>query len=72
VTRAEFYDSAGRLARTLEARWTERDGIWFWEYLELEDLRRKHRTRVEVREIRHDEDLPEDLFQDSTLALGIP
>jgi hypothetical protein len=72
VTRAEFYDSADRLERTLEARWTERDGIWFWEYLELEDLRRKHRTRVEVREIRHDEDLPEDLFQDSTLALGIP
>lgn len=72
ITHAEFYDKAGRLAKLLDARWTEVDGIWFWEHLEMENIRRKHRTIVEVEEVAHDQDLADDLFLDNTLRLGVP
>lgn len=70
ISRVEFYGHGGRLDKVLEARWREQDGLWFWDHLEMDNLRRKHRTVVVVDEVRHDVGLADDLFHESTLSRG--
>lgn len=72
IRRAEFHDQAKRLAKILDARWREEDGIWFWHRLEMQNLRRGSRTIVEVEETEHDRGLADDLFHENTLRLGVP
>jgi len=72
VSKVEFYDRPDRLAKVLDVRWQQVDGIWAWKHLEMRDPRREHRTVVEVEEVRHDQGLDDSLFTESTLRFGIP
>jgi len=72
VSKIEFYDRPDRLAKVLEIRWQQVDGVWAWEHLEMRDPRREHRTVVEVEEVRHDLGLDDSLFTESTLRFGTP
>lgn len=72
VSRVEFYGPGERLDKVLEARWREQDGLWFWDHLVMDNLRRRHQTVVEVDEVRHDLDLTDDVFHESTLSRGAP
>jgi len=72
VSKVELYDRPDRLAKVLDIRWQQVDGIWAWRHLEMRDPRREHRTVVEVEEVRHDQGLDDSLFTESTLRFGIP
>jgi hypothetical protein len=72
LSRVEFYGPGARLDKVLEARWREQDGLWFWDHLVMDNLRRKHQTVVVVDEVRHDISLTDDVFHESTLSRGAP
>jgi hypothetical protein len=72
ISRVEFYGPGDRLEKVLEARWREQDGIWFWDRLVMTHDKRRHKTVVEVGEVRHDVGLGDDVFHHSTLGRGGP
>jgi outer membrane lipoprotein-sorting protein len=72
VTRVEYYDRGGRLQKTLDASWQQADGVWAWERLEMRDEKSGHRTRVELVEVEHRTGLPDDVFTETSLRLGVP
>lgn len=71
-TRIDYHDRSGRLQKTLDARWQQVDGIWAWERLEMRDERSGHRTLVELTEVEHGIGLPDDVFAETSLRLGVP
>ncbi|MEN8183213.1 MAG: outer membrane lipoprotein-sorting protein [Myxococcota bacterium] len=72
VTRIEYEDRSGRPKKVLDAHWQEVDGIFAWDRLEMRDGKSGHRTVVEVREVQHGTGLPDDIFSETTLRLGVP
>jgi len=72
VSRVELYDRPDRLEKVLAVRWQRVDGIWAWKRLEMRDLRRGHRTLVEVDEVRHDVGLDDSVFSEGSLRFGTP
>jgi hypothetical protein len=72
VPRIEFYDRHDRLAKVLQVRWRELDGVWDWERLEMENRLTGRRTIVDVVEAAHGLDLPDDAFSESALRFGVP
>lgn len=72
VTQVEYYRPEDRLLKTLEARWQEVDGIWAWERLEMTNAKSGHRTIVELADVEHGVGLPDDVFTETSLRLGVP
>lgn len=72
VSRIEFVDRAGRTEKVLTIQWQEVGGIWAWSHLEMETLRTRHRTVVDVREVAHGRGLGDALFSEGTLRMGAP
>ncbi len=71
-SRIDFYARGDRLEKTLRIRWQQVDGIWAWRELEMDGVRRKHRTRIEVQSVEHDLGLTDDVFAESALRHGVP
>jgi outer membrane lipoprotein-sorting protein len=71
VTRIEFFDRKGRAAKTLTVAWQRVDGIWAWRRLEMRSALKGHRTVVEVTSVRHNTRLPDALFNEASLRLGV-
>jgi outer membrane lipoprotein-sorting protein len=72
VTRVEYYDPGSRLRKTLDARWQQVDDVWAWERLEMRDEKTGHHTVVEVVDVQHGTALPDDVFTETSLRLGVP
>jgi outer membrane lipoprotein-sorting protein len=72
VTRVEYYDPGSRLRKTLDARWQQVDDVWAWERLEMRDEKTGHHTVVEVVDVQHGTGLPDDVFTETSLRLGVP
>jgi outer membrane lipoprotein-sorting protein len=71
-SRIEYHDRKDRLEKVLEAEWQLADDVWAWKRLEMRNVKSGHRTVVEVQEVRHGTGLPDDLFTESSLRLGVP
>jgi hypothetical protein len=70
--RIEFVDPAGTVTKTLEASWTEVNGIWTWKQLVMTNARSGHKTIVDVDQVVYDTGLGPDVFSESALRAGAP
>jgi hypothetical protein len=71
ATRIEFFDRQGRPSKTLSVDWQNAGGIWAWRRLEMVTARTGHRTVVDVTQVLHNQGLPDALFSESSLKLGV-
>ena len=71
ASRIEYFDRQGREEKVLALEWQHVEGIWAWKRLEMQTLRTRHRTIVEVEEVHHRRGLEDALFSESALQLGV-
>ena len=70
--KVEFYDRMGELLKTLVASEISRDaGYWTSRKLEMTNHKRKHRTRILIKEIQYDIAMNESLFTVPSLERGL-
>jgi len=68
VRKVEYYNTAGKLQKILTIDNIERiDGYWFGKRMEMENIKDKHRTILELSEIKFDQNLPGSLFSERNL-----
>lgn len=67
-TRVEFWRVNGRHAKTLDVVWTDVDGVWVWERLDMQNHRNGHRTIVELSEFALGQGLSEARFAANALG----
>jgi hypothetical protein len=71
TSRIEYFDRRGNEIKVLVLDWQNVQGIWDWRRLEMLTLRTSHRTVMEVDSIGHRTGLPDALFGESALQLGV-
>jgi hypothetical protein len=71
LRRAELYDREDTLAKTLDAKWELLDGYWVWKRLEMTTVESGHRTVLDFSRIDPREEIPDRVFTQSALRLGI-
>jgi len=72
IVRVDFYDKKGRLLKRLQASDIENiDGIWTARRLELENFQKKHKTILELDNIRYNTGLRDDVFSERNLVKGM-
>ena len=70
--KVEFYDRMGELLKTLVASEISSDaGYWISRKLEMTNHKRKHRTRILIKEIQYDIAMNESLFTVPSLERGL-
>ena len=70
--KVEFYDRMGELLKTLVASEISREGgFWTSGKLEMANHKRKHRTRIIIKEIQYNIDMNESLFTVPSLERGL-
>ena len=70
--RVEYYDKKGRLWKVYEAlSFEEIQGIWTVLKAEMKDLKKDHRTLIEVEKIRYNVGLKSNLFSVRSLEMGL-
>lgn len=72
VSRIDFLREDGTLEKTLEASWTQVQGIWTWKQLVMRNVKSGHRTIVDVDRVAYDTGLGPDVFSESALRAGAP
>jgi len=72
ISRIDFLGESGSLEKTLEATWTEVQGIWTWKQLVMRNVKTGHRTVVDVDQVAYDTGLGPDAFGESALRAGAP
>lgn len=71
-SRIDFLREDGSLDKTLEASWTEVQGIWSWKQLVMRNPKTGHRTIVEIDQVAYDTGLGPDVFSENALRAGAP
>ena len=68
VRKVEYYNTAGKRQKILTIDNVERiDGYWFGRRMEMQNIKDKHHTVLELSEIRFDQDLPKSVFSERNL-----
>lgn len=69
--KVEFYDKKGTLLKTLTAAEIKQvDGIWTPFRLEMNNFAEQHKTILEIKEVRYNQPIDENLFTTTTLERG--
>ncbi len=68
VRKVEYYNAAGKRQKILTIDNVDRiDGYWFGRRMEMQNIKDKHRTVLELSEIKFDQNLPGSLFSERNL-----
>lgn len=61
--RIEHYDKAGKLWKVMDRKWIEKEGeYWIAKEAEMTDLKKEHRTKMLIIEVKFDQDLKDEFF----------
>jgi len=69
--KVEFYNKSGTLEKVLKvSNIKEVDGIWMGHELFMDNLSKTHQTKIEVREVKFDSEMNDQIFTQTTLQRG--
>lgn len=69
ITRIEFYDKSEKLRKVMTRDQIEHiDGYWVAKVTLMEDLRKEHKTKIELVDVQFDSGLSDDLFTERYLS----
>jgi len=70
-TKVEFYEKSGTLQKVLKvSNIKEVDGIWIGHEMFMDNLSKKHQTRIEVTEVKFNSEMNDQIFTQTTLQRG--
>jgi outer membrane lipoprotein-sorting protein len=73
IVRQEFYDSAGKVVRRGQLQSVQKvQDIWTWRQGTLTNLKTGSMTKLDVSDVHHNVDIPDERFSESQLNRGAP